>query len=115
MPPAVIPLKGVIARWDAMVIRWGLSGNECSALLGSGDSGPVWDVSSYGLPTAERRMRLLVTLQPIVTSVFAGDEERVRAWLRRSNINLSGRTPLDVMMSSPEWIAWLISAVGVAT
>lgn len=110
---ATAPLKGVIARWDAMVVRWGLAGDERSALLGSG-VGPVADVSSYGLSTAERRMRLLVTLEPIVASVHGHDEERTRAWLRRPSSNLSGRTPLDVMMRSPEWILWLIRAMGVA-
>lgn len=108
------PLKGVIARWDAMVVRWGLEGEECSALLGSGTDGPVGDIASYGLARAERRMRLLVTLEPIVASVHGGDEKRTRAWLRQPNLNLSCRAPLDVMMCSPEWILWLIRAMGVA-
>ena len=110
----MVPLKGVIARWDAMVIRWGLDGDERSALLGSGDEGPVADVATYGLATAERRMRLLVTLEPIVASVHDCDEERTRAWLRQPNVNLSHRTPLDVMTRSPEWILWLNRAMGVA-
>lgn len=113
-PWATVPLRGVIARWDAMIIRWGLAGDECSALLGSGDNGPIDKVVSYGFATAERRMRLLVTLEPIVASVFDGDEERTRAWLRRPNLNLSDRTPLEVMTGSPEWILWLIRAMGVA-
>lgn len=111
---ATAPLDGVIARWDAMVVRWGLGGDECSVLLGTGDDGPVHEVSSYGLARAERRMRLLVTLEPIVASVHDGDEERTRAWLRRPNRNLSDRSPLEVMMRSPEWILWLIRAMGVA-
>lgn len=113
-PWATAPLKGVIVRWEAMVIRWGLEGDECSALLGTGEEGPVADISSYGLATAERRMRLLVTLEPIVASVHEADEERTRAWLRQPNVNLSNRTPLEVMTRSPEWILWLIRAMGVA-
>lgn len=111
---ATVPLTGVIARWEAMIIRWGLEGDECSALLGSGVNGPIDEVSTYGLVTAERRMRLLVTLEPIVASVFECDEERTRAWLRRPNLNLSNRAPLEVMIGSPEWILWLIKAMGVA-
>ena len=109
-----LPLKGVMARWDAMVVRWSLDADDCSALLGEGTGGPVGDPSSYGVGTAERRMRLMVTLDPIVAAVFDHDGERVRTWLRRPNVNLRERTPLEVMTRSPEWIRWLIFALGVA-
>ncbi|ANC86671.1 MbcA/ParS/Xre antitoxin family protein [Sphingomonas sp. NIC1] len=108
------PLAAVIASWDEMVVRWGLRGDECSALLGEGGCGPIGEVASYGTPLAERRMRLLVVLEPIVASVFDHDMERLRAWLRAPNRSMSGRTPIDVMMRSPEWVRWLINAMGVA-
>ena len=108
-----IPLNGVLARWDALAIRWGLDGNECSALLGGIHVGAVDDVSSYGLPAAERRMRLLVALEPILRRVFI-DEERIREWLRLPNRHLCHRTPLEAMTQSPEWIRWLIGAIGTA-
>jgi hypothetical protein len=107
------PLRGVIARWDAVVIRWALDGCERTALLGGGAEGSVTDVATYRLPTAERRMRLVVELELILERVFA-DEERTRTWLRQPNRNLGGRTPIEVMAQSPEWIRWLIDAVGIA-
>lgn len=107
------PLNGVLARWDAIAIRWGLDGDECSALLGCFADGPVDDVSSYGLPSAERRLRLLVNLEPVLAEVLV-DEDRIRAWLRRANANLGGRAPLEVMALSPEWVRWLIESLGIA-
>jgi hypothetical protein len=109
-----MPLREVLARWDALAVRWGLEGDECSSLLGVGPGGPVEDVSSYGLPGAERRMRLLIALEPVLDAVL-GDDERIRAWLRHPNVNLRDHTPLQVMSQSPEWISWLIAAVGVAS
>jgi hypothetical protein len=110
---AEVPLKGILARWDALAIRWGLDGDERSALLGGAGEGPVDDISTYGPPTAERRMRLLVALEPVLAKIFV-DEESTRAWLRRANMHLQGRTPIEVMIRSPEWIRWLIDAVGIA-
>lgn len=111
---ASVPLAGVLARWDALAIRWGLDGQERSALLGCIPDGPIDDVSTYDLSTAETRMRLLVELEPIVSAVLV-DEGRIREWLRRPNHQLGGRAPIDVMASSPEWVRWLIDALGVAT
>lgn len=108
------PLHVVIARWDTLVASWDLTGGECSALLGSGGVGPVDEVASYGLATAERRMRLLVALGEIVASVYDGDEERIHAWLRGANGNLRGRSPLGVMTRSPEWIHWLVTTMEAA-
>ena len=59
-----MPLAGVLARWDALAIRWGLNGEERSALLGDRIEGPIDDESTYDIPGAERRMRLLVELEP---------------------------------------------------
>lgn len=111
---ATMPLTGVLARWDALAIRWGLDGDERSALLGGIQEGPVDDVSTYDLPVAERRMRLLVELEPIVSAVLV-DEGRIREWLRRPNHQLGRRAPIDVMASSPDWVKWLIDTLGVAT
>lgn len=107
-----MPLRGVLARWDALAIRWGLDGDERSALLGGVHVEAVDDISSYGLPTAERRMRLLVALEPILRGVFV-DEERIREWLRLPNRNLCHRTPLETMAQSTEWIRWLINVLGI--
>lgn len=107
------PMRRVLARWDAVTVHWGLDGDERSALLGGCVAGPVDDVSSYGLPGAERRMRLLVELDLVLGQVF-GDEAQICSWLRRPNQNLGGRRPLDVMAQSPDWIRWLIDALGIA-
>lgn len=113
MPWSTIPMRSVLAKWDALAIRWGLDGEERSALLGGWGDGPIDDVSSYGLPAAECRMRLLVALEPVLNKVF-GDKLKTRLWLRRPNMNLGGRAPLEVMAQSPEWIRWLIDALGIA-
>lgn len=109
-----IPLRGVLAKWDAMTFRWGLDGDERSALLGGIHSGAVSDVSSYGLPAAERRMRLLLALEPILNRVF-DDEEQLREWLRLPNRHFCHRTPLETMAQSPEWVRWLINALGIVS
>lgn len=107
------PMRVVHARWDDLEARWGLDGEERSALLGSG-TGPVDRVETYLAPSTERRMRLLVALEPAVAAVLV-DDGRIRSWLRRPNANLRGSTPLEVMAESPEWIRWLIEALGVAS
>jgi hypothetical protein len=108
-----LPLAGVLAKWDAVTIRWGLDGEECSSLLGGGIAGPVADVSTYDPASAEQRMRLVIELEAILASVFA-DEGRTREWLRRDNSSLGGRTPLEMMARSPTWIRWFIDALGIA-
>lgn len=112
--PAPMPLAGVLARWDALAIRWGLDGEERSGLLGERIEGPIDDESTYDIPGAERRMRLLVELEPVVAAVLV-DEGRTREWLRRPNRQLGDRAPIDVMSRSPEWIRWLIDSLGIAT
>lgn len=109
---AVAPLDRVLAAWDLLAVRWELDCGERSSLLGS-VGGPIDEVSSYDPASAERRIRLLVALDPVLQKVFA-DDATTRLWLRRENRNLSGRTPLDVMSSSPEWIRWLIDSLGIA-
>lgn len=109
-----VPLRGILARWDAVAIRWGLAADERSALLGGMAAGPVGDVATYATEAAEDRMRLLVALDPVLAAVH-GDEDRTRDWLRRPNATLGGSTPLDLMASSPEWIRWLVGAVGAAS
>lgn len=108
-----IPLKAVLARWDAIVIRWDLDPEERSALVGGFRDGPVDHVESYELICGERRMRLIVDLEPVLIKVI-GDEERIRGWLRAPNANLGGRTPIGVMASSPEWMSWIIAHLGLA-
>lgn len=108
-----MPLVAVLARWDAIVIRWDLDPEERSALVGGFRDGPVDRVESYELICGERRMRLIVDLEPVLIKVI-GDEERIRFWLRASNANLGGRTPIGVMASSPEWMSWIIAHLGLA-
>ena len=109
-----VPLRGILARWDAVAIRWDLGDDERSALLGVVAPGPSGDVATYATGAAEDRMRLLVALDPVLAAVH-GDEDRTRGWLRRPNASLGGGTPLDMMASSPEWIRWLVGAVGAGS
>lgn len=108
------PLKAVLARWDAVVIRWGLDPVERSLLIGGFADGPVDDVETYRIVCGEERMRLIVEFAPVLARVYA-DEEAARAWLRTPGAHLSGRTPLEVMAVSSEWMRWLIDNMGVAS
>lgn len=108
-----LPLKAVLARWDALVIRWSLDSEERSTLIGGFRGGPVDRVETYEVLCGEQRMRLLVELEPILAGIY-GDELRVRSWLRSPNVSLGGRSPIAVMSSSPEWMRWLIDNLGVA-
>lgn len=111
--PAAIPLAEILARWEALAIRWGLTAEERSSLLGAIEDGPVADVSTYRHGAAEARMRLHLELEPVLVTVLV-DEGRIRDWLRRGNRQLGGGTPIEVMASSPAWIRWLIDSLGVA-
>ena len=111
---AKLPLKAVLARWDALVLRWALAPEERAALIGGFRDGPVDEVETYQLLCGEQRMRLSVELEPVLMRVL-GDVDRVRLWLRSANVNLGGRTPIDVMARSPEWIRWLIDNMGVTS
>lgn len=108
------PLECVLARWDALVIRWGLDGRERSALLGGIVKGPVDAVATYRIDGVEKRMRLLVELAPLVAAVHR-EECQARDWLRRPNVNLGGNTPIEMMASSPEWMRSLIRSLGAAS
>ena len=112
--PGFPPLAEVLVSWDAVVIHWGLQGDEQSLLLGTGLRGPVDDADAYSVSRVEHRMRLLIELAPIVAIVL-GTQVRVRAWLRTANTNLGGRTPIETMAQSPEWIRWLTTSLGVAS
>lgn len=111
--PLITPLKDVLVSWDSVIERWDLKGFERSRLLGGGFDGPVTDVETYRLLCAEQRMRLVVELDPVLHRVY-GDVDRIRCWLRLESENLGGRTPLEVMARSPEWIRWLIDNLGLA-
>lgn len=112
-PVAVVSLSEILVRWDALSVRWHLDDEERATLLGGGATGPVADVRTYEADAAERRMRLLIELNDVVTAVFA-DADRVRAWLRRPNQGLGGGTPIAVLGSSPEWIVWITHSLRVA-
>ena len=102
-----IELRLVLERWKAVREHWDLnSEEEGSLLMGSGFSGPVEYVHSWGAATMERRMRLLIDLSGALSSLF-NDEERVRKWLRRPLDSASGRNPIQAMSTSTEWIRTL--------
>ena len=112
--PGFPTLAEVLVAWDAVVIHWDLKGDEQSLLLGTGLRGPVDDAEAYRVSGVEHRMRLLVELAPIVANILR-TQDRVRAWLRSANLNLGGRTPLETMAQSPEWIRWLSTSLGVGS
>ena len=68
--------NSVIARWCAMFVCSPLEGDECSAVLSTGDGRTVNDVLSYGLAQADLCTRLLFALEPIVSS--QGDQRPCR-------------------------------------
>lgn len=109
-----MPLRQVLEGWDAVVLDWDLDPGERSALIGGFRGGPINEIESYELLCGEIRMRLLVELAPVLSRTL-GHRERVRAWLRRANVNLGGRSPVDVMARSPEWVRWFIDHVGLGT
>lgn len=113
VPTGGLPLAEVLSRWEAIVHRWRLDPDERSALLGGFEPGPVDRVETYGTAGSERRMRLVVELEPILHRVHPSIA-RVRRWLRAENASLDGRTPIEVMASSPEWTRWLIDSVGLS-
>ncbi len=106
------PLSDVLIRWDSLTERWRLTPDERSGLLGYGEEGPVDHVETYEAHSAERRMRLVVALDPVLVRVL-GTDERIRGWLRSGNRSLGGRKPIAVMSSSPAWIKWLIDSMGL--
>lgn len=110
-PSDATSLAAVLDRWDALVEHWGLDGEEREMLIGGVVTGPIDDVASYQLEAGERRIRILVELEPVLTRLH-GSRRRVRAWLRASNANLGGRTPMKVLSSSIEWGRWMIDNLG---
>lgn len=108
----ILPLRDVLARWDAVVASWGLDAEERGMIVGGFRDGPVDAIETYELVCGEQRMRLVVELEPVLVRTL-GDERRIREWLRSANPNLGGRTPICVMARSPEWMRWLIDHVGL--
>jgi uncharacterized protein (DUF2384 family) len=108
---APMPLASVLERWDALTARWALGPDERSALVGGFEGGPVDRIETYRLLCGEQRIRLIVELEPVLGRTFMSDA-RIREWLRAPNRNLGGRTPLNVMAGSPEWMRWLIDNTG---
>ena len=106
---SALPLDQVLSGWSVLVVRWELANDD---LLGPVKEGPIGDVATYNVPAAEARMRLLLKLDDLLTQFF-DDEQLLREWLRRPNVHLNRRTPLQVMEQSPEWVRWMISALGV--
>jgi uncharacterized protein (DUF2384 family) len=48
-------------------------------------------------------MRLLIDLSQALSALF-NDDEQIRKWLRRPLDSLNGRSPIQAMSSSTEWI-----------
>lgn len=107
-PIGTLPLVAILARWDGLVIRWGLTPEERSLMLGCFDGGAIDDVATYRTAEAELRMRLLLQLEPILVQLH-GSEKRIRTWLRRGNSSMDDRSPLQMMARSTEWTRWLIA------
>ncbi len=105
------PLAEVLVQWSSIAERWKLHPEELADLIG----GPVRDrgapLDGYLLLCGEERIRLIVEVEEIYSRIIASDDG-VRAWLRRANLNLGGRTPLMVMAENPEWMRWLIDNLG---
>ena len=110
----ILPPASVLPRWDAVVIRWGLSPEERSGLLAGALAGPVDVVETYRATEAERRMRLIIELSGLLEQAF-DDEDRVRRWLRRPHVALCDRTPIEAMATSTEWTRRLIDFVGAVS
>lgn len=107
------PLQRVLDKWEATARRWEVTDEERLGLLGVTGGGPIHEVASYCQQGTEHRIRLLVGLDVAMDNVF-GDDARTREWLRRPNMHMGDRTPLEVMTQSPEWIRWMIGALGAA-
>lgn len=108
------PLGDVLIRWEAVAARWSLDGRERTALLGGFDLGPVDRVETYGPVDCERRMRLVVAFAAVLERVHP-DTAELQAWLRSGNVNLDGRTPIDMMAANPAWMHWVVESIGAAT
>jgi hypothetical protein len=110
LPSTPMTLNRVLASWEAIVVRWGLNDDECSSLLGGLPAGRGHGLAPFDHAAAEDRMRLVVELEPTLAWAFP-DDGHTRGWLRRPNMHLGQRTPLEMMAESPEWTRWLIDAV----
>jgi hypothetical protein len=99
-----IELRLVLERWKAVRAQWGLTFEEEGGLVrGSGFSGRVGEVNSWGAAGMERRMRLMIDLSLGLSTLFVS-EDRVRNWLRQPLRSAHGRSPIEAMSSSEEWI-----------
>lgn len=105
------PLADVLEDWKAITRRWALQPAERAALVGGPDRDPDEPAEDYLLLCGEQRIRLMVEVDPVFARIV-GDDQAVRGWLRRPNLNLGQRTPLEVMAGTPEWMRWLIDNLG---
>ncbi|RYY26138.1 MAG: DUF2384 domain-containing protein [Sphingomonadales bacterium] len=100
-------MRAMMARWETLRQHWALEPHEEAGLLGdSALTGPVGEIASWRASRMEQRMRLLIDLGAGLDSVL-GDRERIRAWLRRETQSFGGRSAIEVMTSSVEWIRQL--------
>ena len=99
-----IEMRVMMARWESLCARWALDDGEEAALLGDASLvGPVGEVASWRASRMEQRMRLLVELGAALETLL-GDDYRICVWLRRPRESMSGKSPIDVMATSVEWI-----------
>ena len=102
-----IELRAMIARWEALRERWALDTHEEAGLLGhSALDGPVGEVASWRAPRMEQRMRLLIDLGAALDALLV-DGHRVSYWLRCPRESMGGRSPIEAMSTSVEWIRQL--------
>lgn len=95
----VIDARGTLARWNALRERWALTTDEEALLLGS----PALEAASGQVPLLEQRAQMLIELGDALERLFV-DDCRVQLWLRRPSSTTGGRSPLEAMSVSIEWI-----------
>lgn len=102
-----IEMRAMMSRWEELRDRWALRPHEEAGLLGGAAlRGPVGEVASWRAPRMEQRMRLLIDLG-VALDLLLIDGDRINYWLRRERDSMGGRSPIEVMSSSVEWIRQL--------
>lgn len=108
-------MRAMMARWETLREHWALEPHEEAGLLGdSALTGPVEEVASWRASQMEQRMRLLIDLGAGLDSLLL-DRDRIRIWLRRETHSFAGRSAIDFMSSSVDWIRHLRRIIWVFT
>lgn len=104
-------MRAMLARWEAVRLRWDLNPIEEAGLLGAPRLvGPVCEARSWASGGMERRMRLLVDLGDGLDLLMRSEAD-IRHWLRRPMAGIGGRRPIEAMATCADWIRCLRDAV----